>query len=94
MTRKELAEVLPIANYTEGAMLRELEKDDELDSPLADAIAERVRKSARINALSAIVNRGNATECALGRELFERGERSGEIFALLAERIERRKARQ
>jgi len=94
MTREELAEVLPIANYTEGAMLRELDKDDELDSPLADAIADRVRKAARINALSAIVNRGNAVECALGRELFERGERCGEVFALLAERIEKRRAGQ
>jgi len=94
MTKEELAEVMPLANYNEASMLRELAKAEELDSPLADAIAERIRKAAKINDLSAIVNRGNAVECALGRELFERGERSGEVFLLLAERIEKRKARQ
>ena len=92
MKREELAEILPSANYAEAGMLRELDKDDELDTPLADAIAERVRKAAKVNALSSIVNRGDAVECALARDIFERGERDGQVFALLADRIEKRRA--
>jgi hypothetical protein len=73
-------------------IVSELNKEGKIDSPLALAIMDRVKKLNDLNGYLQTINKGSVPEINLGRELWDRREWDSPIFPLLAERIQSRRA--